>query len=272
MILPKLKTSGRAREYRLRSYSEIAKIVEIWLFHSDIGHREMDRDVLGLDPSMSRGYQSMGVLHFLGLKKEFKGIFHEIERDEAISHLESDEQNFDFIIELLRSLEPDSENKIIESLYDSAISGDSKFVEHYHQRLQELASTDSHVGYSLARKEQGILRSMLLRGHSEGQCALCHRNLPADLIVAAHIKPRNKCSLSERKDPNIVMAACKLGCDELFEKGYIIVDGVGRIILNDKVRYSLDLTEYVDSFKGNTCTAFNENTERFFAYKRESLS
>jgi len=63
----------------------------------------MDRDILGLDPLSSKGWQSMGVLHYLGLKKEFKGIFQNSDLNQAISNLKSDEQDFSFIIELLEN-------------------------------------------------------------------------------------------------------------------------------------------------------------------------
>ena len=53
-------------------------------------------------------------------------------------------------------------------------------------------------------------------------CAFAIETLPTNLLVAAHIKPRSKCSTSERKNPNVVMPLCKIGCDDFFEKGYLI--------------------------------------------------
>ena len=103
MSLPKLDPSNRDREYKQRNFEEISQIVHTWLFNNDVGHREMDRDILGLDPLSSKGWQSMGVLHYLGLKKEFKGIFQNSDLNQAISNLKSDEQDFSFIIELLEN-------------------------------------------------------------------------------------------------------------------------------------------------------------------------
>ena len=103
MMIPKLEPSRRDREYKQRNFEEISQIVHTWLFTNDVGHREMDRDILGLDPLSSKGWQSMGVLHYLGLKKEFKGIFQNSDLNQAISNLKSDEQDFSFIIELLEN-------------------------------------------------------------------------------------------------------------------------------------------------------------------------
>lgn len=76
MNIPPLKRSGRSQEYKQYGFKEKSRIVSEWLFNTEgNSHRQLDRDVLGMDPEYSRGYQSMGVLHFLGLKKEFKGIF-----------------------------------------------------------------------------------------------------------------------------------------------------------------------------------------------------
>ena len=90
MLIPKLDPSRRDREYKQRNFEEVSQIAHTWLFTNDVGHREMDRDILGLDPLSSKGWQSMGVLHYLGLKREFKGIFHNSELNQAIRELKSD--------------------------------------------------------------------------------------------------------------------------------------------------------------------------------------
>lgn len=56
MKIPSLDRSKRIREYNGRSFEEVAEIVGQWLFRSDVGHREMDRDILGLDPSVSKDW------------------------------------------------------------------------------------------------------------------------------------------------------------------------------------------------------------------------
>ena len=90
-------------------------------------------------------------------------------------------------------------------------------------------------------------------------------------MVAAHIKPRSKCSKSERKNPNVVMPVCKVGCDDFFEKGYLIVDQSGVIQINKEMQYSDELETVLSELTGKRCTHFSQETEDFFSYKWKSL-
>lgn len=265
MKIPKLNPSSRIREYKERSFEEVSAIVHTWLFTKNIGYREMDRNI-----GFSQGFQSMGVLHYLGLKKEFKGIFANLDLNQAINQLEADEQDFGFIIELLKNA-PSNSNPVIESLYETGKSQDRDFEEHYKFRLDELEDTDGRENQTQSRREQGILRGMLFKGFTETQCAICQRTFPTDLMIAAHIKPRSKCSTSERKNPNVVMPVCKVGCDDFFEKGYIIVDSEGVIRVNQEKNCSPELESILTDAAGKRCTHFNKDTAKFFSYKRNSL-
>ena len=64
--VPKLILSGRKREYSLYTEDERRNVVIEYLFEGK-SHRQLDQDVLGLDSSESRGYQAMGILHYIGL-------------------------------------------------------------------------------------------------------------------------------------------------------------------------------------------------------------
>lgn len=96
------------------------------------------------------------------------------------------------------------------------------------QRLAQLQQTDK-AGKRAARQEAGIFRSYLLPNGHLVQCAICGEIYPSGFLVAAHIKPRASCTDPERRDLGVVMPACKFGCDELFERGYIYVDEQGII-------------------------------------------
>lgn len=69
MNIPKLNPSNRHREYDSYSDDLRSQVIRGWLF-SNKTHRQLDEEVLGLDRSISRGFQSMGILHFFGLKAE----------------------------------------------------------------------------------------------------------------------------------------------------------------------------------------------------------
>ena len=85
MKIPELKPSGRDREYNNASFDEVSQIIKAWLFRGDSHiyihrdrcntHRYLDRAILGFDEKKAKGFKSMSILHYFGLKKEFKGIF-----------------------------------------------------------------------------------------------------------------------------------------------------------------------------------------------------
>ena len=266
--IPRQSRSGRSREYNDRTHNEIAQITNSWLLAGDMSHRDMDREILGLDPAVSKGWQSMGVLHFLGLKKQFKGIFRGKTVSEAIEALSNDDQNWVEVIRLLRSQNTAADLDYAHSLEETGKDIDSNFLENLEHRLSELGHTDTANGNAQTRREQAILRTLLFKGGAQSTCALCHNELPTSLLVAAHIKPRTDCLDDERKDPNVVMPVCKIGCDDFFEKGYVTVDHAGSVRINDAKPISADLRRILTEIEGNHCSYFNAATSAYFDYKR----
>ncbi|WNQ12064.1 EVE domain-containing protein [Paenibacillus aurantius] len=74
---------SRNREYSSYSEDKRNEVVYEYLFNSNT-HRWIDEHTLELDPVWSRGYQAMGILHHLGLKNAFKGLFKGLSVVEAI--------------------------------------------------------------------------------------------------------------------------------------------------------------------------------------------
>ncbi|WP_457029308.1 hypothetical protein [Kitasatospora sp. P5_F3] len=93
----------------------------------------------------------------------------------------------------------------------------------------------------LASREQAGLRRARLRGKPIVRCDLCGRTLPAILVRAAHVKKRSRCNLRERSDLWNLTGACVLGCDALFEDGFIHVISEGFIEMSPKAEASEDL-------------------------------
>lgn len=87
-VFPNLEMSERKREYVLYSETKRSAIVYSYLFEG-LTHRNLDEKILGLDSNDSKGYQSMGVLHHLGLKNSHKNCFADVPLMDAISMLQS---------------------------------------------------------------------------------------------------------------------------------------------------------------------------------------
>ncbi|AIY03012.1 hypothetical protein ART_3413 [Arthrobacter sp. PAMC 25486] len=123
--------------------------------------------------------------------------------------------------------------------------------------------TDS-VAMTTLRTEQADLRRHLLNGKTAAACSMCGKSYPSRLLIAGHIKPRHRCTEEERKDfKACAMLICSIGCDTLFEWGYIQVDQTGRIRAG-KDPETLAVKEAVSVLTSKHCLAFNAHTAASF--------
>jgi hypothetical protein len=121
-----------------------------------------------------------------------------------------------------------------------------------------------------ARREQGLLRGALgLYGEGEAVCGICGRTFPKSLLVAAHIKKRAQCSPEEQLDlPAIGIPACKLGCDALFEDGYVTIGNDGTVVALRPKSATMDLVAITDSLAGLVSNAWSPAREKYFEWHR----
>jgi hypothetical protein len=116
------------------------------------------------------------------------------------------------------------------------------------------------------RAEHGQLKNHLFGGKKESECALCGKLLPKGLLVTSHIKKRAECKPSERMDKKVVMAACALGCDAVYERGYITVSPAGVIELGPRLAATDHLSTFVNDLVGKKVSAFTPHTAKYFAW------
>jgi hypothetical protein len=119
------------------------------------------------------------------------------------------------------------------------------------------------------RVEQSYLRRLLFIGQTAA-CDLCGRMFDVEFLVAAHLKMRSACSETERRDvPSIVMSACRFGCDELYERGYVSVGGEGKLILSGAVHARGSAGEYARQYlAGKIFARSMSGREMYFAWHR----
>ena len=137
----------------------------------------------------------------------------------------------------------------------------------FQRRLNGLGKDLSLDVVSKRRAEQHIFSEYLFSGKDYVTCSICHKNYPSDLLVAGHIKKRSDCSDSEKRDLNIVMPVCKFGCDDLYEKGYILINDKGLVVSNPNLNLEGNVREYVNDILGKKCTFFSEKSKKYFEYK-----
>lgn len=121
------------------------------------------------------------------------------------------------------------------------------------------------------RKEQAFLRRVLLRGREEGECVFCGRVLPAELLAAAHLKRRAELSREERlRFRQVAALACTLGCDALYELGYLTVDDDLRVLTASVTAGYL--SAHLAGLSGRRCPRLSDADPAYLAEHRRTRS
>lgn len=116
------------------------------------------------------------------------------------------------------------------------------------------------IALARLRTEQSDLRRYLLAGRAAAKCSVCGTLYPRSLLIAGHIKPRSLCTEDERRDFKAsAMLICSVGCDALFEWGYIVVDDTGTVRVGKDPETSA-VADAVAARTGKGCLAFSSNT------------
>lgn len=119
------------------------------------------------------------------------------------------------------------------------------------------------------RPEHARLKRFLFGHNSVSCCALCGKELPISLLVASHIKKRSHSDSHERGDLHIVMAACALGCDAVYERGYITVDTHGLVQQGPRIPETNHLQSYINDLLERQVTAHTPRTAKYFEWHRD---
>ncbi|MGR6545713.1 HNH endonuclease [Paenibacillus tundrae] len=99
--IPPLEPKLRTREYESYSDAIRDRVVFDYLFNSRT-HRWLDEHIIGLNSNESRGYQSMGILHYIGLRDKHKGIFRDTSLSTGIEQLHKANDDFTLVITSLK--------------------------------------------------------------------------------------------------------------------------------------------------------------------------
>ena len=138
----------------------------------------------------------------------------------------------------------------------------------YQDRLYELEKLDGIKSQAKIRLEQDIFSEFFFSGRSNSKCAICARSYPNSIMVAGHIKKRSLSSDIERRNLKNVMPICKMGCDDLFERGYIYINKKGHIKRNNEKEITSDLKHYLVSIIDKKSWFFDKNNAIFFEQHR----
>lgn len=179
-----------------------------------------------------------------------------------------------------------AEKKPVMSFYRFGANDSTEILSRYEELLfdvvgvpvsLEKARTEINLqmetdgaGFRATRNEHHFIVRHLFKGLPVGKCCICLNEYPRNMLVAAHIKKRAACDKKEKLDiENIAAPMCRMGCDPLFEFGYISVrEGV--VVKHPSIEASDAILQYIDSVSGNAVPAWNTKTRRYFDWHRNT--
>ncbi|UOY93150.1 HNH endonuclease [Ectobacillus sp. JY-23] len=187
--VPHLEPVQRKREYSLYTDSVRERVVYEYLFNSE-SHRWIDEHVIGLNPDESRGYQAMGILHFIGLKSVHKGIFSGKDIHEVINILEGQESDFSLVIQCLyRLINQRVQSRSLKEVIVDDIESEKAEEENFYTD----GTVKEYYGKRYERNPENRKKAIEIHGLS---CVACGFNFEEiygergkDFIEVHHVKP-----------------------------------------------------------------------------------
>lgn len=232
LIIPKLDRSDRSREYNNYNEGQCRDVVMAFLFNGKT-YREIDLGVLHLDSKYTRGWQSMGILHHLGLKKNFKGLFAGMTVEQAINRLKATKDaDYQEIIRLLNIFEDTIERQIEDDILSET---ETEYVIHTEGKATQ---------YFTTRYERNpINRAQAIRIHGT-KCMACGFDFESvygergkDYIEVHHIVPLASRNEIVNVNPKTDMIVVCSNCHRMIhrKRNHILsLEELRRIILNNK--------------------------------------
>lgn len=139
LLVPELKITKNIRKFERHNQNKRVEVVYDYLFNGH-SHRWLDKHILGQDSSYTRGWNSMAILHHLGIVDVHKGIFKEHTVGQAIEVLtQQNDEMFEPIIEMLR--ERNNEYSSIEVVTEHPLQYGTRTMEEVERELEEETKT-----------------------------------------------------------------------------------------------------------------------------------
>jgi len=260
--IPNLQIDKRDREYKLYPPFQRNEVVYDYLFKGS-KHRELDETVLGLDSSRSNGWQAMGILHHVGLKKDFQGLFADTDLDDALKSLKDEGTEY---------------RQIVDMIVDYAKFGNSKYAGYPEKGEMLLDGPDVRMGYDMVvscktRRGQEGFRHAVLEEYGSTCCMTGVTN--PKLLIASHIVPWSAATPEQKTDPS--NGLCLNGLhDRAFDQGLITLDTDYTVEFSSVLKKTMPPHAYSRYFKeceGETISlpSCNRPKKEYIEYHRKNV-
>jgi len=146
-----------------------------------LGHREIDRKILGKDPSYTHGYQAMGILHYQGLYKNHCGQLSDYSLEDVIEEVAKLKNSERLASDLFAFKSADQLDKLT---VDEQLAQDVRvaLLDESDRRRARLASKTEILPRQVAVtstsfvRDPDVIAEALLR--AKGQCEDCKKDAP----------------------------------------------------------------------------------------------
>jgi 5-methylcytosine-specific restriction enzyme A len=180
-MLSGLDRSIRSREYNQYPSHTRGRIAFEFLTRVSFKHREIDKEILGLDPLVSRGWQSMGILHFQGLKHIHSGALEGYSFEAVVDQISNLIGSGDLLADLrsfggeamaaATAVESEFVERVEKSLLDSAVKRRTRL-----SKAGATPPTKTSVTTEIFNRNPDVVAEALLR--AAGVCEHCKKQAP----------------------------------------------------------------------------------------------
>ncbi len=196
-----LKKSERTREYKSYPSSVRGQIAYVFLREKTLGHRGLDQIYLGKDPAYTKGFQSMGILHYLGLVNAHHGIFTGSRIDEIIMEVSKIYDSEELISDLnafrnYKVIEQKSFDEQFQSRVKASLKDDREIRKLRLSKYDGIINKIQTITYSFERNPDVVAEALM---RVNGICERCKK--PAPFLRkndgTAYLEVHHKIPLSE---------------------------------------------------------------------------
>jgi hypothetical protein len=196
-----LKKSERIREYKDYPANVRGQIAYVFLREKVLGHRSLDQIYLGKDPAYTKGFQSMGILHHLGLVKIHHGIFKGFGIDEIIKETSKVYASEALVSDLIafrnyKVIEQKTFDEEFQTKVKAALKDDPKNRKLRLSKYDGMPKRIQTISYSFERNADVVAEALI---RANGICEKC--NKPAPFMRkkdgSAYLEVHHKIPLSE---------------------------------------------------------------------------
>ena len=206
MELPDLLPKKRDREYNMYSKQLRARVIFMYLFKGK-SHRWIDEMILMKNPDISKGYQSMGILHHVGLLNTHKNMFKDFSIEQAKKYVEgksvvyssllvtletdmNNESNDEFVYEIK---ENQFQEKIDQKISEVSVEYLTDYLENYLPQppKQKVENAEGSFSYprSIYEATKALINAQFQCEISDNHCSFISKKTGKNYVEAHHVIP-----------------------------------------------------------------------------------